>query len=129
MRCLAKLLVVLAPLVLVCGCRSEPEHPGPDDGSALDFTPKATVVVDDAGIQPNQLSVHVGDAVTVTNKGTSPHGLTSDTEDIGTIDTGTLQPGESSTVFFTAPGTLAVHDRFALEHTATIVIAPEPSKG
>ena len=42
---------------------------------------------------------HVGEAVTVTNRGTKDHGLTSDT-----IDTGTLRPGESTTVFFTQTG-------------------------
>ncbi len=40
--------------------------------------------------------MQVGDAITVVNKGTGDHGLTSTS-----IDTGTLHPGESTLVFLT----------------------------
>jgi plastocyanin len=125
MRRLRPLSFTVALLLLAGACHSGPAHPGPNDGAALNFDAKATLVIDDTGFQPATLHGRVGDAVTVTNKGTSPHGLTSESTDAGVIDTGTLQPGESSTVFFTATGTITVHDRFAPDHTATIEIGPE----
>ena len=47
--------------------------------------------------------------------GTTDHGLTSDS-----IDTGTLHPNESTTIFVTAAGTIDVRDRAEPTHTAKI---------
>jgi plastocyanin len=112
------LLAALIALAL-CSCSNDPEKPGRADGASLDFTSKATIVIDDAGIRPDITTVRVGDAVTVTNRGTKDHGLTSKT-----VDTGTLQPGESTTVFLTATGTIDLRDRADSSHEARIEVAP-----
>jgi hypothetical protein len=109
--------------VILAGCASGATTPGPNDGASLDFDkPVATIVVDDAGIQPQRLDVRVDDAVTVVNRGTKDHGLTSKT-----IDTGTMRPGETTTVFFTETGTIDVADRADASHTARIEVAPKAS--
>ncbi|MEY2423792.1 MAG: hypothetical protein QOI95_3859 [Acidimicrobiaceae bacterium] len=111
------LLIALIALV-VTGCASSPSKPGPDDGASLDFTSKLTIVVDDTGITPPVTKGRVGDAITVTNRGTRDHGLTSDT-----IETGTLRAGESTTVFLTETGTVEVHDRADPSHTSRIEVS------
>ena len=111
------LLAALIALAL-CSCSNDPEKPGRADGASLDFTTKAMIAIDDNGISPEVTKVRVGDAITVTNKGTKDHGLTSDT-----IDTGTLRPGESTTVFLTATATVELHDRAEPSHQATIEVA------
>jgi hypothetical protein len=110
------LLAALAALV-VAACASGPSKPGPNDGASLDFTSKATIVIDDTGINPELTHARVGDAITVTNRGTKDRGITSET-----IDTGTLHPGESTTVFLTAAGTIDVHDRADPSHQARIEV-------
>jgi len=114
--------VVAVVALAITGCASGPTTPGPNDGSSLHFDIKATIVVDDAGIQPQTLQVRVGDAISVVNHGTKDHGLASDT-----IDTGTLRPGESTTAFFTETGTIDLRDRSDLSHTARIEVAAAAS--
>ena len=116
------LAAAAAVSVLACGCHHGSTTPGPNDGASLDFTSRATVTIDDAGIRPGSLQEHVGDAVTVTNAGTHDHGLTSDT-----IDTGTLRPGESTVVYFSAAGRIDAHDRTDPTHTLTIEVTANPS--
>ncbi len=114
-----RIAILLAFLV---GCASGTTTPGPHDGASLDFDSKATIVVDDSGIHPDRVQVRAGEAVTVTNRGSKDHGLTS-----STIETGTLRPGESTTVFLTAAGTVELHDRTDSAHVAHLDVAPETS--
>jgi plastocyanin len=112
-------IVVLVALLV--GCASGPAKPGPSDGASLNFDTKATIVVDDTAVTPSVINAKVGDAISVTNRGTKEHGLTSDQ-----IETGTLRPGESTTVFLTEAGTVALHDRTDPSHTARIEVAAGP---
>jgi hypothetical protein len=122
-----RLLLAALTALVVASCTSGPSKPGPNDGASLDFNAKSTFVIDDTGIRPDPsqnrpgvaITVTVGDALLVTNRGTKDHGLTSDS-----IDTGTLRPGESTTVFFTEPGTIDVHDRADPSHKARIEVVP-----
>jgi plastocyanin len=109
-------------LLLAVGCASGETTPGPNDGSSLDFHIKATIVVDDRGIEPGVTQARVGDAITVVNRGTKDHGLTSDT-----IDAGTLRPGESTTIFLTEKGTVELRDRADFSHTAHIDVSEAAS--
>ena len=104
--------------LLAGGCYHGDAKPGPNDGSSLDFTITQTVVVDDTGIHPNDVRTKAGTAIKVTNGGTRDHDVTSDG-----IQTGTLRPGESTTVFFTVAGTIDVHDRADPSHTGQIVVS------
>ena len=110
-------LVILVALA-VTACADGASTPGPNDGASLDFNAKATIVVDDSGISPAVTQSRVGDAITVINRGTKDHGLTSDT-----IETGTLRPGESTTVFFTVPGSIELRDRADPSHSARIEVS------
>jgi plastocyanin len=99
--------LLLATVGLGAGCQHEGTAvPGPSDGASLDFTSRATVTIDDDTISPDSVRVRVGDAITVVNKGTRDHGVTSTS-----IDTGTLHPGESTVVFLTATGRVDAYDR------------------
>jgi plastocyanin len=114
-RRVAVLALAVAASVLVAACDSGTKVPGPSDGASLQFDSKATVTIDDNGISPGSLDVHVGDAITVVNKGTRDHGLTSKT-----IDTGTLRPGDSTVVYFTTAGNIDANDRDAPDHKVAI---------
>jgi len=114
-------LFVAATLV-VAGCYDGAQKPGPNDGSDLDFGVTQTITVDEAGIHPNVINGRVGQAVDVTNKGTRDHTLSSTS-----IDTGTIRPGESTTVYFSETATIDAHDRTDPTHTAKIEIAAASS--
>lgn len=112
-------LLAAVAVALLAGCSGGTQKPGPADGATLEFTPKASIVMDDATVSPDHVQARVGDTLTVTNHGTVDRGLTS-----RTIETGTLHPGESTTVFLTATGTVELHDRADPSHTTTIAVAP-----
>jgi hypothetical protein len=114
-------LLVAAALV-VAGCYGGTQKPGPTDGSNLDFGVTQTITVDDAGIHPDVINGHVGQAVDVTNKGTRDHTLSSES-----IDTGTIRPGESTTVYFSETARIDAHDRTDPTHTAKIEITAASS--
>lgn len=110
-------VLLLAASAGATACSSGPERPGPDGGTDFEFTAEATIVIDDDAIEPALTTARVGDTLTVVNRGTRAHGLTSTS-----IDTGTLQPGESTTVFLTETGTVELHDRADTTHTARIEV-------
>jgi hypothetical protein len=115
-------IALIVAALLLSACHSGDQKPGPNDASTLDFTITQTVVLDDSGIHPDVIHTHRSAAITVTNHGTRDHGLTSEL-----IETGTLRPGESTTVFFTATGTIDAHDRADPSHTARIEVSPASS--
>ena len=110
--------MLAATTLVATGCYNGEAKPGPNDGSGLDFAITQTIVVDDTGIHPDVASAHVETAIAVVNRGTKDHAVTSDS-----IDTGTLHPGESTTVFLTAVGTIELHDRADPVHTARIEVS------
>lgn len=56
----------------------------------------------DYGFDPAELSVSTGDTITWTNTGSQPHTVTASD---GSFDSGLIQPGDSFTYAYTAPGT------------------------
>jgi plastocyanin len=123
MRAVAPVFVLIALVLAGAGCGDDraDRRPGPLDGSALDFTSKATIVITESGIDPATLTVRVGDTITVENRGTRPDGLSS-----LSIDSGVLQPGETSTVFFGEERTVEVASHADPSHTGTIVVTAAP---
>jgi plastocyanin len=122
-RRLGVIALLMAILGLGAGCHHEGAAvPGPSDGASLDFTSRATVVIDDNGITPDSVRVRVGDAITVVNKGTRDHGVTSTS-----IDTGTLHPGESTVVFLSQAGRVDAYDRDDLDRRLTIEVVAQGS--
>jgi len=125
---LASTIAALAFVVAAAGCSEyTPRTPGPGDGSKLDFSPKATLTIDDTGLHPAQVSVGEPPvAVEVVNRGTRADGITSGqfaSDSTEGIDTGWMQPGESTTVYLTNSGTVDVHSRADPSHTAQILVA------
>jgi plastocyanin len=120
----AAMLLAVATLVVVgsagCGSERADRKPGPQDGSALDFTSKATIRVTDAGFDPAELTVEVGDTITVENRGSRPDGLSS-----ASVDTGTLEPGESTTVFFGEARTIDIASHADPTHKGKITVNEE----
>jgi plastocyanin len=123
MRAVAPVFVLIALVLAGAGCGDDraDRRPGPLDGSALDFTSKATIVITESGIDPATLTVRVGDTITVDNRGKRPDGLSS-----LSIDSGVLQPGETSTVFFGEERTIEVASHADPSHTGTIVVTAAP---
>ena len=119
-RRLAAIALFLAASLLGAGCHHGADVPGPSDGARLDFTTKAEVKIDDNGITPSSLHLHVGDAITVANQGTRDHGLTGKA-----IDTGTLRPSESTVLYLTAAGKIDAYDRDAPDHKIEIDVSSE----
>ena len=112
--------LVVAAIAVSAGCQyGGTQVPGRSDGAGLDFTSRATVTVDDDAIRPNAVQVRVGDAITIVNKGSRDHGLTS-----ASIDTGTLRPGESTVVFLTQAGRIDAYDRDNTDRRLDIQVAP-----
>lgn len=115
-----KVLAAAAVTIALAGCSHGDPKPGPNDPSSLDFTNTQSVVIDESGIHPDVVRGRIGDAITVTNRGTTDHGLTSES-----IETGTLHPGESTTVFFTQSETVTAHDRADPAHTVRIEVGSQ----
>lgn len=63
-----------------------------------------TVQIQDSAFSPALLTVAVGDTVTWTNADDRPHTVTADA---GPFDSGNLDPGQSYSYTFTAPGSVA----------------------
>jgi plastocyanin len=123
LRRAAVLLAAVAVLAVAgagCGSERADRQPGPSDGAVLDFTSKATIAVSEKGFDPAELTVRVGDTITVENRGSRADGLSSTS-----IDTGMLEPGESTTVFFGEERTIDIASHADPSHTGRIVVTPE----
>lgn len=78
----------------------------------------------DFGFNPGTIEVPVGSTVTWTNTGAAPHTVTSDD---GAFDSGALQPGDTFSATFSAPGTFAYHCDIHPAMTATVVVTGSAS--
>jgi len=90
----------------------------------------ASVAVRDFSFGPQTITVHVGDTVTWTNAGPTPHTATAND---GTFNTGTLKAGQSGSHTFTTAGTFAYHCtlhpfmRGTVQVVAAATSAPPPA--
>ena len=62
--------------------------------------------ITDLGFDPIQLSVNAGDTVTWTNAGAIPHAVTADDD---SFDSGLINPDDTFSISFGAPGSYAYH--------------------
>ena len=115
----------LAALVLlVTGCvDSKPSTPTAADLEAIDLSPDHTITVDDDGFDPAALEIEAGEVVRLVNEGSQVHTFTAEEQ---RFDTGTMEPGDDTTLVLTEPGEVAYWDAEAPDHTATITVAPAP---
>lgn len=83
--------------------------------------------ISDFKFTPGTITVHVGDSITWTNQGPSPHTATASN---GSFDTGTLQKGQSASHTFTQAGTFAYICKIhPFMHGTVVVLANAGSKG
>jgi hypothetical protein len=79
------------------------------------------VSIVDFSFSPGTTTVHVGDTITWTNAGPSPHTATASN---GSFDTGILKKGASASHTFTSPGTFAYYCSVHPFMHGTIVVLP-----
>lgn len=77
----------------------------------------AAVTIKNFAFAPQTLTVRVRTRVTWTNRDATAHTATMDQ---GSLDTGTINPGQSRTLDFRRPGTYAYHCAFHAFMTGTI---------
>lgn len=126
-RWLISCFVVLAPFVMSCAG----DHPAEPTIGSVNFTPRLIVTVDDGGfdvargdaanpaVTDDPPAAPEGTVIEIRNDGTRDHRVTAGTA----IDTGIMQPGDSTTVVLTAEGDLELHDA---ESGATLTISVTP---
>lgn len=121
-RRLAPALVVLLAVLLGVA----PALSGVPAVAARQQGAEALVRVVDNAFEPGTLTVAPGTTVTWTNEGNDSHTVTADD---GSFDSARLDPGESFSVTFDAPGTFGYHCSFHPGMTATIVVSEEATGG
>jgi LPXTG-motif cell wall-anchored protein len=82
--------------------------------------------ISDFQFSPASITIHVGDTVSWTNNGPSPHTATADG---GSFDTGTLQKGQSGSHTFTQAGTFTYFCRIHPFMHGTVVVAAAAGSG
>src|SRR5215216_5170341 len=85
---------------------AETKEPAESTAPATDTT--VAVDINDLGFAPPQLNIAPGTRVMFVNNGKEEHTATADNE---LFDTGALERGESTWVFFRGSGTLTYHDQ------------------
>ena len=79
-----------------------------------------TMDIKDFSFSKRTITVHVGDAITWTNKDSAPHTVTSNSGN--ELDSGQLSQGQSYSHTFTQAGTYAYHCAVHPSMTATVVV-------
>jgi plastocyanin len=82
--------------------------------------------ISDFQFAPATITVHVGDTITWTNDGPSPHSATAYN---GSFDTGTLEKGQSGSHTFTQAGTFTYYCRIHPFMHGTVVVVGSTSSG
>ena len=110
-------VILAAILVVVAGI-------GPSAAGELVPTAGAqgnqqTVSIRDFLFEPSQLTVESGTTVRWVNEGNTPHTVTAND---GSFDSGTLNPGQSSTFTFERPGTFSYHCEIHPQMMASVTV-------
>ncbi len=116
-------LLVLVPVGVGCGSTA----PTPTVAS-VDFTPKATLAVTDSG--PLTVDIAAGDSdlgsgsvLLVSNTGSSEHRLVGTIDTTQVFDTGTMEPGDETTIVVVPDGDLKIADLNS-DREVTVTVAP-----
>lgn len=105
---LTRVIVGLAMIAVGIVCWTTP-------ASAAD----ATVTIENFQIDPQSVTVNVGDSVTWTNADSAPHQISANDD---SFSTGVINPGASKTLVFNTPGTFAYHCDIHPAETATLTV-------
>ena len=122
-------LVALGLVTVVASCSGD--HQAEPTIGSVDFTPRLVVSVDDRGfavakgdtdnpaITADPASAPEGTVIEIRNSGSADHRVTNE----AAIDTGIMQPGDSTTVVLTTAGDLELREA-ASGATLTINVTP-----
>jgi len=80
-----------------------------------------SVTIQGMAFSPSSFSAAVGDTITITNKDSVAHTFTADAGP-DTFDTGTIQPGSSSTVVLKTAGTFGFHCTIHPSMKGTLIV-------
>jgi hypothetical protein len=125
-RILALGALALLVMVTAGACRGD-SAPTPTVPS-VDFTPKATIAVDDS----SPLTVDIGggggdlasgSVLLVTNAGHSDHRLVGTIDTTQVFDSGTLEPGNETTIVVGSDGELHIAD-LTTDREVTVTVTP-----
>jgi hypothetical protein len=116
-------LLVLVPVASGCGSTA----PTPTVAST-NFTPKATLEVADSGpltvdIAAGGTELGSGSVLLVTNKGSSEHRLVGTIDTTEVFDTGTMEPGDETTLVVVPDGDLKIADLNS-DREVTVTVTP-----
>ncbi len=125
-RRLRSIAVLVLLAAATSGCSSDRRAISRDDLPDVPSEPTAVVHVDEDGFRPDRVEVGTDGLVEFRNDGDEDHGIR--TEDFA-IDTGLLQPGESTDVRFDRPATYEISDPADDRHTMTVVATAPPPAG
>lgn len=113
-------VAALAAAIALTGCVDpKPSTPTAADLDAIDLSPDHTITVDDDGFDPATLEVEAGDVVRLVNEGRATHTFTAEGQ---RFDTGTMEPGDATTLVLTEPGEVPYRDREDPDHTGVLTV-------
>ena len=104
---LAGTLLLVGMLILVTGCTSQSSQPAPSPTPV--YTPKTTILIGSAGVNPQILVVERGVTVTWLNIDIGRHIITSDTGDPDSFTSPLLETNHRFQFTFTELGTYNYH--------------------
>jgi plastocyanin len=93
--------------------------PASDQSADTAAAAQVAVSIANFAYDPNPVTVNVGDTVTWTNNDGVPHTVTAND---GSFQSGTLQPGQSFSFTFTAPGSIDYHCEFHANMSGQVVV-------
>ena len=112
--------------MVAAGCRGD-SAPTPTVASA-NFTPKATIEISDTGplvvkIDDGSTTLESGTVMLVANTGHADHRLLGTLDSAQVFDTGTMQPGDETTVVLVPDGELHIAD-LTTDREVTVTVTP-----
>jgi plastocyanin len=93
--------------------------PASDQSADTAAAAQVAVSIVNFAYDPNPVTVNVGDTITWTNNDGVPHTVTAND---GSFQSGTLQPGQTFSFTFTAPGSIDYHCEFHANMSGQVVV-------
>lgn len=122
------LITALALSLAATGCvDASSGTPASEDLADFGVEPSVTVIVDEDGFSPNELSIAANSTISVTNEGSDPHrARQTNTPSDRRIETGDMLPGETIAIHLDDPGTITLTDPITGASLELDVGAPAP---